>query len=245
MTPEQQMNAANKLIKRLKDTLSDLARAKSDFITQATIAEKNARSGWANTLEIAQLLDEERTYFKRKLKQMETDNNIWKDNAKDSMRELSVVEDKLQSQQDEIEHLRKKVIEAEAATTQAKIALQVEKARMQDMEKQYNRNDISAVSISNLESVKAQVRKDTEKELRQTIQAEKLSLRDEVRRCETRIRSLESQLSLGETQLARAVAEAEVGTSILLRFSLLSFCYKIKCYFSRVLMRERKLKIMI
>ena len=212
MTPDQQMAAANKLIKRLKDTLSDLAKGKNDFVAQAIIAEKNARNGygWSNTLEIAQLLDEERTNFKRKLKQMETDNSIWKDNAKDTMRELSIAEDKMQSQQDEIDSLRKRLQESDAAATQAKIALQVEKARNQDIEKQYNRNDMGAISLSNLESVKAQVRKDTEKELRQIIQAEKVSLRDELRRSETRIRSLESQLSLGETQLARAVADAEV-----------------------------------
>jgi len=214
MTAEQQMAAANKLIKRLKDTLSDLAKGKNDFVSQATIAERNARNGWSNTLEIAQLLDEERTYFKRKLKQMETDNNIWKDNAKDTMRELSIAEDKLQNQQSEMDSLKKRLQESEAAATQAKIALQVEKARNQDNEKQFNRNDISAISISNLESLKAQVKRDTEKELRQTIQAEKVSLRDEVRRCETRIRSLESQLSLGETQLARAVADAEVSAAL-------------------------------
>jgi hypothetical protein len=105
MTAEQQIAAANKLIRRLKDTLSDFAKAKNDFMSQAMIAERNIKNGWANALEIAQLHAEEKTYFKRKLKQMEADNIFWKDNAKDTMRELSIPEDKLQNQQTEIDEV--------------------------------------------------------------------------------------------------------------------------------------------
>ena len=141
---------------------------------------------------------------------MEVDNNIWKDNAKDSMRELSTAEDKNQNLKKEIDEMRKKVYEYEAAVTQARIALEVEKARVQELEKQYNRQESNPISSANLETVKVQARKDAEKELKDQLESEKSTLRDDIRHCEARIRSLESQLSLSETQLARAVAETEV-----------------------------------
>jgi len=210
MEPEQQIAAANKVIKRLKDTLTDLLRAKNEFIMKATGVEKNARAGWANALETMQILDDDRYYYKKKLRQMEVDNNIWKDNAKDSMRELSTAEDKNQNLKKEIEEMRKKVYECEASVTQAKIALEVEKARVQELEKQYNRHESNPIGNSNLETIKAQAKKDAEKELKDQLESEKSTLRDDIRHCEARIRSLESQLSLSETQLARAVAETEV-----------------------------------
>jgi len=210
MEPEQQIAAANKVIKRLKDTLTDLLRAKNEFTIKATAVEKNARTGWSNALDTMQILDDDRYYYKKKLKQMEVDNNIWKDNAKDSMRELSTAEEKNQNLKKEIDEMRKKVYEYEAAVTQARIALEVEKARVQELEKQYNRQESNPISSANLETVKVQARKDAEKELKDQLESEKSTLRDDIRHCEARIRSLESQLSLSETQLARAVAETEV-----------------------------------
>lgn len=214
MEPEQQIAAANKVIKRLKDTLTDLLRAKNEFIMKATTVEKNARTGWASALDTMQMLDDDRYYYKKKLKQMEVDNNIWKDNAKDSMRELSSAEDKNQSLKKDIEEMRKKVYEYEASMTQARIALEVEKARVQELEKQYNRQELNPIGNANIETIKVQARKEVEKELRDQLESEKSTLRDDIRHCEARIRSLESQLSLSETQLARAVAETEVNIDI-------------------------------
>ena len=136
MDLEQQVAAGNKVIKRLKDTLTSLTKGKNEFLSRAIDAEKSARAGWAQALETAQLLDEDRGFFKQKVKQLEVDNTIWKDNAKDTMRELSLSEDKMQNLKREIEELRTKLSDAETAGTQAKIALEVEKARNEENEKQ-------------------------------------------------------------------------------------------------------------
>ena len=74
-------------------------------------------------------------FFKQKVKQLEVDNTIWKDNAKDTMRELSLSEDKMQNLRNEIEELKVKLSQAENAVTKALISLEVEKARLQEYEK--------------------------------------------------------------------------------------------------------------
>lgn len=137
MDLDQQVAAGNKVIKRLKDTLTALAKGKNEFMSRAIDSEKQARNGWAQALETAQLLDEDRGFFKQKVKQLEVDNTIWKDNAKDTMRELSLSEDKMQNLRNEIEELKEKLGEAEKAGTEALIALEVEKARNEESEKQH------------------------------------------------------------------------------------------------------------
>lgn len=129
MELEQQVAAGNKVIKRLKDTLTALAKGKNEYVHRAIDAEKSVRAHWASALETAQLLDEDRGFFKQKVKQLEVDNTIWKDNAKDTMRELSLSEDKMQNLRNEIEDLKHKLHEAENSGTQALIALEVEKAK--------------------------------------------------------------------------------------------------------------------
>jgi predicted nucleic acid-binding Zn-ribbon protein len=129
MELEQQVAAGNKVIKRLKDTLTALTKGKNEYIHRAIEAEKSCRGGWASALETAQLLDEDRGFFKQKVKQLEVDNTIWKDNAKDTMRELSLSEDKMQNLRNEIEDLKLRVTDAESSGTQALIALEVEKAK--------------------------------------------------------------------------------------------------------------------
>lgn len=136
MELDQQVAAGNKVIKRLKDTLTAVTKGKNEFVIRAVDAEKAAKNGWAQALETAQLLDEDRGFFKQKVKQLEVDNTIWKDNAKDTMRELSLSEDKMQNLRNEIEELKERLSEAEKLATQSKIALEVEKARNQENEKQ-------------------------------------------------------------------------------------------------------------
>ena len=136
MELDQQVAAGNKVIKRLKDTLTAVTKGKNEFVIRAVDAEKGAKNGWAQALETAQLLDEDRGFFKQKVKQLEVDNTIWKDNAKDTMRELSLSEDKMQNLRNEIEDLKERLSEAEKLATQSKIALEVEKARNQENEKQ-------------------------------------------------------------------------------------------------------------
>lgn len=135
MELEQQVAAGNKVIKRLKDTLTALTKGKNEYVHRSIDAEKAVRASWASGLETAQLLDEDRGFFKQKVKQLEVDNTIWKDNAKDTMRELSLSEDKMQNLRNEIEDLKHKLAEAENNGTQALIALEVEKAKIKEQAK--------------------------------------------------------------------------------------------------------------
>jgi len=66
MDLDQQVAAGNKVIKRLKDTLTALTKGKNEFVHSAVESEKSARNGWAQALETAQLLDEDRGFFQAK-----------------------------------------------------------------------------------------------------------------------------------------------------------------------------------
>jgi len=212
MDLDQQVAAGNKVIKRLKDTLTALTKGKNEFVHSAVDAEKSARNGWAQALETAQLLDEDRGFFKQKVKQLEVDNTIWKDNAKDTMRELSLSEDKMQNLRNEIEELKEKLAEAENAGTQALIALEVEKARNEESERQHSGwRDSQMAEVSQKE--KEEELKNMEATLKATMEEETTKLKEEIQEKESRIKELESELVLTETQFARAVAECEASSS--------------------------------
>lgn len=212
MDLDQQVAAGNKVIKRLKDTLTALTKGKNEFVHSAVDAEKSARNGWAQALETAQLLDEDRGFFKQKVKQLEVDNTIWKDNAKDTMRELSLSEDKMQNLRNEIEELKEKLAEAENAGTQALIALEVEKARNEESERQNSGWRESQMAIAN-QKAKEDELKEMEASLKTKMEEETTKLKEQIEEKESKIKELESDLSLTETQFARAVAESESSSS--------------------------------
>jgi len=212
MDLDQQVAAGNKVIKRLKDTLTALTKGKNEFVHRAVDAEKSARNGWAQALETAQLLDEDRGFFKQKVKQLEVDNTIWKDNAKDTMRELSLSEDKMQNLRNEIEELKEKLAEAENAGTQALIALEVEKARNEESERQHQGWRDSQLAIAN-ENARSQELKNMEADLKATMEEETSRLKEQLQGKISRVKELESELVLTETQFARAVAESEASSS--------------------------------
>jgi len=212
MDLDQQVAAGNKVIKRLKDTLTALTKGKNEFVHGAVDAEKSARNGWAQALETAQLLDEDRGFFKQKVKQLEVDNTIWKDNAKDTMRELSLSEDKMQNLRNEIEELKEKLAEAENAGTQALIALEVEKARNEESERQNAGWRESQMAIDD-QKVKEEELKEMEENLKATMEEETTKLTEEIQEKISRIKELESELVLTETQFARAVAESEASSA--------------------------------
>jgi len=212
MDLDQQVAAGNKVIKRLKDTLTALTKGKNEFVHGAIDAEKGARNGWAQALETAQLLDEDRGFFKQKVKQLEVDNTIWKDNAKDTMRELSLSEDKMQNLRNEIEELKEKLAEAENAGTQALIALEVEKARNEESERQNAGWRESQLAMDD-HRVKEEELKEMEENLKAAMEEETTKLTEEIAEKISRIKELESELVLTETQFARAVAESEASSA--------------------------------
>jgi kinesin family protein C1 len=212
MDLDQQVAASNKVIKRLKDTLSALSIGKSEFITRAVQSEKQARAGWAQALETAQLLDEDRGFFKQKVKQLEVDNTIWKDNAKDTMRELSLSEDKMQNLRNEIEELKDRLQDAESSHTQAMIALEVEKARNAESEKQQKIWQDQQQALQ-LNAATSQQVKQAQESLKASLHEETAKLRDTINQHSARIKELESELVLAETQFARATADAEAANA--------------------------------
>jgi len=212
MDLDQQVAAGNKVIKRLKDTLTALTKGKNEFVHRSIDAEKSARNGWAQALETAQLLDEDRGFFKQKVKQLEVDNTIWKDNAKDTMRELSLSEDKMQNLRNEIEELKVKLAEAENAGTQALIALEVEKARNEESERQQEGWRNNQLAIAN-QKAKSEELRNMEASIKAEMDGATSKLKEELLEKISRIKELESKLVVTETQFARAVAENEASSS--------------------------------
>jgi len=212
MELDQQVAAGNKVIKRLKDTLTAITKGKNEFLHRAISAEKSARSGWAQALETAQLLDEDRGFFKQKVKQLEVDNTIWKDNAKDTMRELSLSEDKMQNLRNEIEELKEKLHEAENAGTQALIALEVEKARNQENEKQAEGWRKAQEAMQSQNAI-AMERNRNEEDIRNAVMAETSKLKEELQEKISRIKEVENELVLAQSQFARAVADSEAAVA--------------------------------
>lgn len=208
MELDQQVAAGNKVIKRLKDTLTAITKGKNEFLHRSISAEKSARAGWGQALETAQLLDEDRGFFKQKVKQLEVDNTIWKDNAKDTMRELSLSEDKMQNLRNEIEELKEKLHEAENAGTQALIALEVEKARNQENEKQAV-GWRKAQEAMQSETARALERNRNEEDVRAAVLKETSRLKEELQDKVSRIKEVENELVLAQSQFARAVADSE------------------------------------
>jgi len=214
MDVEQQVAAGNKVIKRLKDTLTALTKGKNEFVTRSIDSEKAARGGWAQALETAQILDEDRAYLKQKVKQLEVDNTIWKDNAKDTMRELSLAEDKIHILRKDIEELKKKVQEADQHGTQALIALEVEKAKNEANEKQSQGfRETQFLAQTNLEKVRADAFKQAEVELSSKMERERADLKSQLQEQESQMKGLESQIIIAESQFARAIADAEAANA--------------------------------
>lgn len=212
MELEQQVAAGNKVIKRLKDTLTALTKGKNEYIHRSIDAEKNSRNGWAQALETAQLLDEDRGFFKQKVKQLEVDNTIWKDNAKDTMRELSLSEDKMQNLRNEIEDLKQKLSDAENAGTQALIALEVEKARNKESLKQNQEWRDAQLAKAHDAAERNQQRENVEA-MEKRIREETETLKNKLQVQIDRVRELENELVLSESQFARAVADSEAAAS--------------------------------
>jgi len=143
---------------------------------------------------------------------LEVDNTIWKDNAKDTMRELSLSEDKMQNLRNEIEELKEKLAEAENAGTQALIALEVEKARNEESERQHNGWRDSQMAMAN-QRAKSDELRNMEASIKSQMDEATGKLKEELQDRISRIKELESELVLTETQFARAVAESEASSS--------------------------------
>ena len=183
-----------------------MIQAKNELVSGAIDAEKSARSGWSRALQSARDIDEDRAVVKNKVKQLEADRTIWKDNAKDSMRELSVAEEKVQALKDEIEPLKEKLAVAEQLRTEAMIAMEVTKARGEANVKQ---TEALKAEIAALETAKGDAVKQAKAEAAGVSGTERTKLSAEISSQKERLRDLESQLQKKDLEIQKSVVEKD------------------------------------
>ena len=197
---------AEETITNLKNALASVMQAKNELVSGAIDAEKSARSGWSKALQSARDIDEDRAVVKNKVRQLEADRTIWKDNAKDSMRELSVAEEKVQALKDEIEPLKEKLAVAEQLRTEAMIAMEVTKARSEAHVKQA---EALKAEIAALETAKGDAVKQAKAEAAGASGTEKTKLTAEISSLKERFRDLESQLQKKNLEIQKTVVEKD------------------------------------
>ena len=128
MTLDQQVAAGEKVIKRLKHTLTAMTKAKNEFVNRAIFAERSMKADLTRASEVIQCLEE-------KLTHLDAENIIWKDEAEGTTRELCLSDDRAQNLRTENRELKEKLRKAEDAEKQALVGLGVEKARSRENEK--------------------------------------------------------------------------------------------------------------
>lgn len=171
----EQVAASNKVINRLKETLSAVTKGKNEILDRAILVEESVRSGWAQALQ--------------RVKHLEAENKIWKDNAKDSMRKLGLSEDKIENQRNDILELKEKLHEMDRWR-----------------KTQEDRQDESTRSLE----------RNRNEELRSALMKETSKLKEELleEKAVNRIKKVENELALAQSQLARALVDNEAATVI-------------------------------
>merc|ERR1712079_785095 len=109
----------------------------------------------------------------------------------------------MQNLRNEIEELKEKLHEAENAVTQALIALEVEKARNQENEKQAEGWRKAQEAMQSQNAI-AMERNRNEEDIRNAVMAETSKLKEELQEKISRIKEVENELVLAQSQFARA-----------------------------------------
>jgi chromosome segregation ATPase len=133
---KKQLDEANNCLNILKDTMSALHRGKSKFVFGAMEAEKSARNGWGRALKCAATLDDEKIALKERIKDLESHHTKAHENSNDLKSVLTATNEKLQAMETELGNYRAKVDEFENENIRASVALEVERARNNEMLRQ-------------------------------------------------------------------------------------------------------------
>ena len=198
--------ALEETIANLKNTLAAVLDAKKQLVSGAIDAEKTARVGWFRALQSARDIDADRDAIKSKAQQLEADRQIWKDTSKDSMRELSVAEEKIQALQDELEPIKEKLATTEQLKNEAMIAMEVTKARS---EANLEQIDGLKAEIAALQAAKGAAVEQAKAEAAGVGGAEKTKLSAEISSQKDRVKELESQLQTKELEMQKLTIEKD------------------------------------
>jgi kinesin family protein C1 len=197
------MQQSEAIITKLKDTLSDVLKAKNALLSGAVDAEKKAREGWGRSLKSAAAIDEDRAAVKSKVKQLEADRTIWKDNAKDSMRELGVAEEKVQALVHELRSVKEKLATTDKSKTEALIAMEVGKAKNWAVQKEIDtlKQELVALEKSNAKAV--------EKAKSGASEGHLTKLKEESKSQKARIKELEAEVKRKDMEAQKSVVEKD------------------------------------
>ena len=136
---KRQVEEMSHSIKVVKATMNSLLKSKNKAIAGALEIEDNIKKCWSRVVQVARSIDEERNKLAEKVKSMETSRSISEDNTKDITHALQLSQEKVSTLQSEIDTLQDKLAGTVRDHTQTSIALEVEKARCQESEKQAER----------------------------------------------------------------------------------------------------------
>jgi len=198
--------ALEETIANLKYTLSAVMDYRRELVSGAIDSEKTARVGWSRALQSARDIDADRDVIKNKVKQLETDRQIWKDTSKDSMRELGVAEEKIQALKDELDPLKEKLATVEQLKTEAMISMEVTKARSEANVKQ-----IASLKeeVAALAAAKGKAVEQAKAEAAGAGGAEKNKLSAEISSQKDKVKELESQLQKKELEMQKLSIEKD------------------------------------
>lgn len=136
---KKQLEERSETVKVLKSTLHQLMKGKNKHVTSTIETEKTTKRSWAKAVHIAKECDGERQKLKESIKEKEVESTTMKEEKKDKIRELNSSEEKVSSLESELVALKTKFDASIREHTEACIALEVEKTRCQEAEKNTER----------------------------------------------------------------------------------------------------------
>jgi len=189
---KRQVEEMSHSIKVAKATMNTLLKSKNKAIAGALEIEDNIKKCWSRVVQVARSIDEERNKLLEKVKSMETSRSISEDNTKDITHALELSQEKVSTLHSEIDTLQDKLAGTVRDHTQTSIALEVEKARCQESEKQAER---WRTEITSMESCKSEAVKTAELKVANTFEKEKEQLKNEIAKLLSKIEVTDEELS--------------------------------------------------
>jgi len=201
---KKQLEERSETVKVLKSTLHQLMKGKNKHVTSTIETEKTTKRSWAKAVHIAKECDGERQKLKESIKEKEVESTTMKEEKKDKIRELNSSEEKVSSLESELVALKTKFDASIREHTEACIALEVEKTRCQEAEKNTERLQHE---LSSMEACKAEAVNQAQTFITKSVERDKNELREEVT-------SLISRIEIQEKELGKLIGRKESGAQV-------------------------------
>jgi len=201
---KKQLEDRNITVKNLKATLNLLMKGKNKHLTSAIEAEKMTKRSYARAIRVAKEYDGERQQLKDSVKEREIESATMTEEAKDRMRELNSSEEKVSILGVELAALKTKNEQCMREQTKSCIALEVEKARCQEAEKQIEGLQQELLST---EACKVEAVNQAKAFITTSVERDKDELREEVA-------SLVSKIETQEEEFGRLIGKKETRAQI-------------------------------